>query len=289
MLSRSLAKGDLAGAARLLARHGHSAVNRGPGAGARPEPLPLLAACGGRASAVASNGKHLSYHLVHKTLSQLGVHCLPVARRYVAVMRGAGQRFDEMSASAALCHAASARPEDPLFMDIESCGLAGSSIFLVGTMAYRRGELVFRQYLARDYAEEAAILTAFSRRYARSALLVTFNGKAFDMTMIRERAAFHGVPLPPKEPPHLDLLQEARRLWRGRVPDCRLLTLEQCLCRRSRIGDIPGWAIPEAYHRFVDTGDARQLADILHHNLLDLLTMAELLCAVLTGADAPSE
>ncbi|MCJ7543791.1 MAG: ribonuclease H-like domain-containing protein, partial [Phycisphaerae bacterium] len=173
MLSRSLAKGDIASAARLLAQHGHSGLNRGPGAGGRPEPLPLLAACGGRASAVAANGRRLSYHLVHKKLSQLGADCLPVARRYVAVMRGAGQRFDEMSASAALCHAANARPEDPLFMDIESCGLAGASIFLVGTMAYRRGELVFRQYLARDYAEEAAILAAFSRRYARSALLVT--------------------------------------------------------------------------------------------------------------------
>ena len=285
MLSRSLARGDVAGAARLLARHGHSAVNRGLGAGGRAEPLPLTAACGGRASGVASRGRKLPYHLVCKKLSQLGGDCLPVARRYLAVMRGAGQRFDELSPSAALCHTANARPQDPLFLDIETCGLAGASIFLVGTMAYRHGELVFRQYLARDYAEEAAILHAFSRRYAATPLLVTFNGKAFDMTMIRERAAFHGVHLPREEPPHLDLLQEARRLWRGRVPNCRLLTLEQCLCGRSRIGDIPGWAIPEAYHRFVSTGDARPLADILHHNLLDLLTMAELLCAVLTGAE----
>ena len=289
MLSRSLARGDLAGAARLLSQRGHSAVNRGPGAGGRAEPLPLTAACGGRASAVASRGRRLPYHLVSRKLSQLGADCLPVARRYVTVMRGAGQRFDELAASAGLCHAASARPEDPLFIDIESCGLAGASIFLVGTMVYRHGELVFRQHLARDYAEEEAILHAFSRRYAASPLLVTFNGKAFDMTMIRERAAFHGVALPRREPPHLDLLQEARRLWRGRVPNCRLQTLEKLLCGRSRIGDIPGWAIPEAYHRFVDTGDARQMADILHHNLLDLLTMAELLCAVLTGADAPTD
>ncbi len=289
MLSRSLAERDFASAARLLARHGHSAVNRGPGAGGRAEPLTLAAACGGRSSAAAYNGQRLSYHLVSRKLSQLGADCLPVARRYAAVMRGAGQRFEELSASAALCHAASARPEDPLFADIETCGLAGSSIFLVGTMAYRDGELVFRQYLARDYAEEAAILAAFTRRYARCPLLVTFNGKAFDMTMIRERAAFHRVAMPRSEPPHLDLLHEARRMWRGRVPNCRLLTLEQCLCQRSRIGDIPGWAIPDAYHRFVDTGDARQLADILHHNLLDLLTMAELLCALLTGADAPAD
>jgi uncharacterized protein YprB with RNaseH-like and TPR domain len=286
MLSRSLAQGDVAGASHLLAQYGHSGVNRGPGAGGRAQPLTLAAACGGRASAVSSRGKRLPYHLVNRKLSQLGHDCLPIAGRYRTVMRGAGQRFDELRASPGLCHAANARPQDPLFMDIETCGLAGASIFLVGTMAYRHGELVFHQYLARDYAEEAAILHAFSRRYAASPLLVTFNGKAFDMTMIRERAAFHGVPLPREEPPHLDLLQEARRLWRGRLPNCRLQTLEQCLCGRSRTDDIPGWAIPEAYHRFVRTGDAGQLAGILHHNLLDLLTMAELLCAVLTGTEA---
>jgi hypothetical protein len=204
-------------------------------------------------------------------------------------MRGAGQRLDELSASAALCHAAGARPEDPLFLDIESCGLAGASIFLVGTMAYRHGELVFRQYLARDYAEEAAILHAFSRRYARSPLLVTFNGKAFDMSLIRERSAFHGLDSGPREVPHLDLLHESRRRWKGDVPNCKLQTLERLLCGRRRVGDIAGPEIPGAYHRFVATGDARQVADIIHHNLLDLLTMAQLVTAILTGSGPLAE
>jgi hypothetical protein len=35
----------------------------------------------------------------------------------------------------------------------------------------------------------------------------------------------------------------------------------------------------------VDTGDARQMRDILHHNLLDMLTMAQILTLVLTGED----
>jgi len=286
MLARSLGRGDIGSAARLLAAHGHSAVNRGADAGGRAAPLGLLEACGGQEAAVRGPGGEMKYHLIAQPLSQVSSDCLPVAGRYAAVMRGAGQRFDELAASAALCHAANARPEDVLFMDIETCGLAGASIFLVGTMAYEGGELVFRQYLARNYAEEAGVLAAFADRYAACPLLVTFNGKAFDMTMIRERAAFHSVELPDDEPPHLDLLYEARRLWRGRLPNCRLQTLEQSLCGRLRRGDIPGWAIPDAYHRFVDTGDARQLADIVHHNILDLLTMAELLCAILTGSDA---
>ncbi|MFW6133469.1 MAG: ribonuclease H-like domain-containing protein [Planctomycetota bacterium] len=74
-----------------------------------------------------------------------------------------------------------------------------------------------------------------------------------------------------------------RRRWRRDVPNCRLQTLEAVLCGRHRRGDIPDAAIPEAYHDFVATGDARRMGDILHHNLLDLLTMAQLVSALLTG------
>ena len=115
-------------------------------------------------------------------------------------------------------------------------------------------------------------------------VLVTFNGKAFDMNMIRERAIFHGLKMPP-EGPHLDLLTEARKRWRGRLPNCKLQTLERHLFKRNRVGDIPGWAIADAYHKFVDTADARQVRDIVHHNLLDLLTMAQLVSVILTGED----
>ena len=136
-----------------------------------------------------------------------------------------------------------------------------------------------------DYAEEAAVMSAFCRRYAEADLLVTFNGKAFDMNMIRERCIFHGLDAIEHAPPHLDLLMEARKRWRGRFPNCKLQTLEQHLCGRHRVGDIPGWAIADAYHKFVTTNDARQIRDIVHHNLLDLLTMGELISIILTGCE----
>ena len=198
-------------------------------------------------------------------------------------MHGARQRLDELEASPALCHVAAARPEDLLFMDIESCGLYGASVFLIGLMYFQDGQLLFEQCLARNYAEEPAVLQSFASRLEQTGALVTFNGRAFDMNMIRDRCAFHRLDLDDARLPHLDLLHECRRRWRGRLPNCRLQTLEAHLCGRQRVGDIPGWAIPDAYHRFVDTGDARQLRDILHHNLLDLLTMAQILNLVLTG------
>jgi uncharacterized protein YprB with RNaseH-like and TPR domain len=43
--------------------------------------------------------------------------------------------------------------------------------------------------------------------------------------------------------------------------------------------------IPDAYHRYVKTGDARPMLDVIHHNALDLVTMAELMLFILQGGD----
>ena len=292
MLTRSIAKGDFASASRLL--QGADRAGQADGrAEDRPAekrgPIPLVEACPGEEVTVEARGERARYWLIRRALAQVSPDSLEVARQYAAVMRGSRQRFDELGASAGLCLAADARPEDLLFLDIETTGLAAAGIFLIGTMAYAGDQFVFEQHFARNYAEEAGILRAFAARYGPTGLLVTFNGKAFDMNMIRERAAFHAVELPEKQPPHLDLLHESRRRWRGRVPNCRLQTLERHFCGRLRVGDIPGAAIPDAYHRFVDSGDAREVRDILHHNLLDLLTMAQILCAVLTGCEPSGE
>jgi len=317
MLVQSLAKKDFAAASDLLRRNGHSAINRH---GAAPEtstpadlaeiaksqaitgedsdaeakppaapqstgPLTLVDACGGAETHLVIGDSSHKHWLIRKTLTEVDPECMPAAREFASVLRGARQRVDELKASPALCHVLDAQPEHLLFMDIETCGLYGTALFLVGMMMYEGDQLVFEQHLARDYTEEAAVLHRFARRLDETGVLVTFNGKTFDMNMIRDRCAFHGVDLGDRMPPHLDLLHESRRRWKGKLPNCKLQTLEKHLCGRLRQGDIPGWAIPDAYHRFVDNGDARALADILHHNLLDLLTMAQVLTAVITQCD----
>jgi uncharacterized protein YprB with RNaseH-like and TPR domain len=107
-------------------------------------------------------------------------------------------------------------------------------------------------------------------------MVVTFNGKCFDMPFLVNRANANGIELPAPEF-HLDLLHESRRIYKRDLPNCRLQTLEQMVCGRSREDDIPGSEIPRAYDDFVCTGDACKIASILTHNLYDLLTMADLM------------
>jgi len=172
-------------------------------------------------------------------------------------------------------------PADIAFLDLETTGLGNCMVFLAGVMGWEGDGLVVRQFLARDYSEEAAILATLGQWLAPRRVLVTFNGKSFDWPMLCVRAATNGLAWR-FDLTHLDLLHASRRLMRGRVPDCRLQTLERHLCHRVRGDDIPGSAIPEAYHAFVRGGNASQLAMIAKHNRLDLMTLADLMVRLAT-------
>lgn len=198
-------------------------------------------------------------------------------------------------AHAELASLAAAFPRQTLFLDLETCGFAGSAIFLVG-MVWHDGEaLLIDQLLARTYAEERAVLETLWQVAAGQQVLVTFNGKSFDWPMVHDRSTRHllgraatgpaagpsaATPLGPRDArpwlDHCDLLHHARRRWRRVLPDCRLQTLERVFCRRVRQGDVPGWMIPDAYYRFVRTRQEQHVAPIVHHNALDLATLVEL-------------
>lgn len=174
------------------------------------------------------------------------------------------------------CNLASVSKEDVIFMDVESTGLGNSPLFLIGIMVLHDGDFEVRQFFARNYAEERAVLSMFLEACAARKLLITFNGKSFDFPYIRARSAASGVRFD-LEPSHLDMLHECRRIWKQRLPNCKLQTLETFICRRKRHGDIPGDQIPDAYHEYVRSSDAWQMVDVLKHNMLDLITMADLM------------
>jgi uncharacterized protein YprB with RNaseH-like and TPR domain len=169
--------------------------------------------------------------------------------------------------------------EGALFLDLETCGFSGNPLFLTGALRIENGRPIFIQLLARHYAEEASVVEASLELVRCHPLLVTFNGKSYDMPFLRERAIRHGLDwVPPAG--HLDLLHAARRRWKDVLPDCRLPTLEERLTGRRRAGDVPGSEAPERYHAFVRGGPASELVPVLRHNLLDLVTLVALLGAL---------
>ena len=195
-------------------------------------------------------------------------------------------------------------PHQSVFLDLETCGFAGSMVFLAGIMHQQDGGLILSQLWARDYSEEKALLHSLWTLVGRGRLLVTFNGKSFDWPQVQDRSTLHhlgqridDLPSPPAddtypaeqfepallsaesyrpEIAHFDLLHHARRRWKSQLPNCKLQTLERYICGRKRVGDIPGRDIPLAYHDYVRTGCDHQTKSILHHNALDLVTLLQL-------------
>ncbi len=165
---------------------------------------------------------------------------------------------------------------EALFLDLETTGFSSTPLFLAGTMTVDDGRFSVRQFFARDYSQEKSVLHLVSEVLEQYDILITFNGKAYDVPFLRDRFCFHDLPF--RSPPHhLDLLHPARRRWRHEFPNCRLVTLEQHLCGRRRFGDIPGSEIPTVYHEFVKRGYSHAMKDVFHHNVLDLVTLAEIL------------
>lgn len=161
-------------------------------------------------------------------------------------------------------------------IDVETGGFSGTPVFLIGLIALGPPPLRIEQWLARDYPEERAILARLAEFARDRDQWVSFNGRCFDEPFLRDRCVVHGISLPPPRL-HIDLLREARRRWRGRVPDFRLRTLEQHILGRQRIGDVPAADVPDLFHHFMRTGNAAPLRPVLEHNRLDLIACLELL------------
>ncbi len=197
--------------------------------------------------------------------------------------RGIGVRDDVSDEIRALIES----PEQALFFDTETTGLGGNMVFMLGVMRIAGGDVRLSQVFARDYREERELLDVWVDMLADSGMLVSFNGKSFDMPVLRDRLGLHHIDRPP-EPPHLDLLHHSRRRWREVLPDCRLQTIEWKICGRRRSGDIPGEEIPGVYHRFVRTGEARDILTVFHHNALDLITLADIALALAESEGNPA-
>lgn len=206
---------------------------------------------------------------------------------------------------------------DAVFVDTETTGLgagAGVYAFLIGVGAFEcwpppsapppsppaPTHFVVRQFFMRHPGEEAAVLAAVAEIVSQRRMLVTFNGRGFDLPLLRARYQ-QNRPLLPAEArrvalfeeggAHLDLLLPARRLWRRRLQSCRLINLERSILTLTRSEeDVPGAEIPRMYIDFLRTQQAGEMRRVFYHNREDIVSMVALgATLVRTYADSFTE
>lgn len=185
----------------------------------------------------------------------------------------------------------SAPPERWAFVDTETSGLAGGSgtfAFLIGGGAITSGGFVVDQFFLREPGEEASLLEGFTEWLAGFDVLVTYNGRAFDIPLLETRYRLCRMKPPFARLRHIDLLYSARRLWRLALERCRLQDLEVRILGFERVGDVGGNLIPQLYFDFLRTGNARPLNGVFEHNALDILSLACLAAIVPTAFRDPA-
>ncbi len=174
-------------------------------------------------------------------------------------------------------------PERAAFIDTETTGLsggAGTVAFLIGIGFVQKGRFTVKQYLMPDYSAEAEMLLEVSKELSRFAHAVHFNGRRFDMPLIRERCVMKRLEDPTKDLEQLDLLYPARSVWKLRAGSCRLSHLESAVLGMPERDDIPGSEIPARYFDCVKSGDMSGLEDVIDHNRQDIATLMTLLCVL---------
>ncbi|HMM43519.1 MAG TPA: ribonuclease H-like domain-containing protein [Thermomicrobiales bacterium] len=186
------------------------------------------------------------------------------------------------------------QPERLVFLDTETTGLSGgtgSYVFLVGIGRFIGRSFLLRQFFMRHPGDERPVLSGLAESLQDVGGLVTYNGRSFDVPLLDTRYRMHAQSFPAPAT-HIDLLSPARAIWKHRLPNCALGTIERMVLGVTRGLDAPGWMIPQMYFDYLRTRQVGDLAPVFEHNRSDILPLARLTAIVHayeTGRDRPAD
>lgn len=171
-------------------------------------------------------------------------------------------------------------PPDEIFLDTETTGLAGGTgtfAFMVGVGRFTETGFQTSQLFMRDPGDEKAMLAYLEKYIAGHALLVSFNGKSFDIPILKTRYELNLIPNPFTQFGHIDVLHLARKIWRMRLENRSLKDLENHILEFQRAEEeIPGWLVPQLYVDYLHSQDATPLKGVFYHNEMDVVSLAVL-------------
>lgn len=216
---------------------------------------------------------------------------IPIATRH-----GLARFHDALATPPSILAALAREPgglavERAVFFDVETTGFGGDDtlVFLVGAATLSSAEVVIEQWLLVDEANEQAFLDAVAPRLLHAESLVTFVGKSFDRHRLDDRFALFRRERPLAKLRHADLYHASRRMFRERVGDTRLATLEREILGIVRRHDLRGSECPAAWLDFLETRNRRFIEPVLRHNALDLIAMIVLLSKLRVSLAYPDD
>lgn len=185
------------------------------------------------------------------------------------------------------------KKEDILFLDLETTGLRSNGIFafMIGLGYYVNEQFIVEQIFLPDPEAEVNSFDRLLELVNEKSLLITFNGKTFDIPVLESRLLYHQIWLNLRAMEHLDLLHLARRLWKNKLPSCALETIEFYILGqiRDKELDIEGGEIPQTYFSFLLNGNPELMQRVFLHNHTDILHTAALFTLICNSISYPPQ
>jgi len=185
------------------------------------------------------------------------------------------------------------KKEDILFLDLETTGLRSNGIFafMIGLGYYVNEQFIVEQIFLPDPEAEVNSFDRLLELVNEKSLLITFNGKTFDLPVLESRLLYHQIWLNLRAMEHLDLLHLARRLWKNKLPSCALETIEFYILGqiRDKELDIEGGEIPQTYFSFLLNGNPELMQRVFLHNHTDILHTAALFTLICNSISYPPQ
>ena len=183
-------------------------------------------------------------------------------------------------------------PGSVAYVDTETTGLSGGAGTYVFAAAVARpidsGLRVAQLFLPQP-GMEAAFLHALGGEMAPAVAVSTFNGSSFDLPVLRTRWVMARMPGELPCPLHVDLLTLVRALYKHRLENCNLRSVEERVLGYEREEPISSALVPDAYFEYLRHGFSPLLEAALEHNRLDVISLVYLhsrLLRRLRGGDA---
>ena len=165
---------------------------------------------------------------------------------------------------------------DCAYFDTETTGLSGAAGTLIFAAAVARPAhrgLEVAQLFLPEPGAEAAFLYQLAAELRMSCQIATYNGRRFDIPILRNRFVMTGLADDVCDRDHLDLLELARPLLKAKLGSCTLRNVEQRVLSFEREEDLPSYLVPDAYFAYLRRGASEWLEAALGHNRQDAISL----------------
>ncbi len=175
-----------------------------------------------------------------------------------------------------------ASAEEIIFLDTETTGLdrgANTYAFLTGVLYFENNNWVLKQFFIESPENETLLMKLLSELLSNFKILVSYNGKCYDIPLLDNRFKFHKNDYSIRDLEFLDLLHLSRRFWKTSLQGCKLQNIETLIFNyiRDYSNDIPGELIPKAYFDYLTSRNAEEISNVFYHNEEDLYSLTKIL------------